>query len=305
MTRVWHSRPKVAFRRYHAGFTLIELLVVMAIIGILTGLLLPAVQAVRESGRRTQCSNHLRQIGLAVLNFESAHRRLPAGITSPTATPYRSMSWLTQLLPHIEQSAMWDQARDDYAFDPVPYVSHLGMRTPVNLFACPSDTDSGIAHYTHQFRLVAHTNYLGVNGTDYKKKDGIFFQNSKIRLAEIRDGQTHTLMIGERPPSPDFWYGWWYAGYGQAASGSPDMLLGVREINDGATHLESCPPGPYQFTRGKRGEPCDTFHFWSYHPGGAIFVMADGSVHFLAFGIDDVFPQLATRAGAEVVSLQD
>ena len=109
-------------------------------------------------------------------------------------------------------------------------------------------------------------------------------------------------MIGERPPSPDFWYGWWYAGYGQAASGSPDMLLGARELNDRATHLEACPTGPYSFTRGKRGEPCDTFHFWSYHPGGATFALADGSVQFLSYNADEVLAQLATCAGSEVVT---
>jgi prepilin-type processing-associated H-X9-DG protein len=207
---------------------------------------------------------------------------------------------LTQILPFADQGPLWDQAREDYAYDPSPYLSHLGMRTPVSLFACPSDPDSGQAHYTHQYRLVAHTNYLGVNGTDYLKKDGLFFQDSRVRLAEIRDGQSNTLMIGERPPSPDFWYGWWYAGYGQAASGSPDMLLGARERNDGASKLEDCPPGPYRYSRGKQGQPCDTFHFWSYHSGGANFALADGSVHFLAFSADEILPLLATRAGGEV-----
>jgi prepilin-type processing-associated H-X9-DG protein len=80
------------------------------------------------------------------------------------------------------------------------------------------------------------------------------------------------------------------------------MLLGARELNDGATHLEMCPTGPYSFTRGKRGEPCDTFHFWSYHPGGAMFALADGSVQFLSYNADEVLAQLATRAGTEVVA---
>ena len=284
------------------AFTLIELLVVLAIIGILIGLLLPAVQAVREAARRTNCGNNVRQIGLALLNFEGTRKTLPPGITGPTATPFRSMTWLTQILPQLEQQNLWDQARTDYAADPNPYISHLAMRTPVSTYTCPSDPDTGVPQYTHQFRLVTHTDYMGVNGTDYKKRDGVFFRDSKIRLAEIRDGQSNTIMVGERPPSPDFWYGWWYAGYGQAASGSPDMLLGARELNDGATHLESCPAGPYSFTRGKRGEPCDTFHFWSYHPGGAMFALADGSVQFLSYNADEVLALLATRAGSEVVA---
>jgi prepilin-type N-terminal cleavage/methylation domain-containing protein len=104
------------------GFTLIELLVVVAIVAIVIGLLLPSVQAVRESGRRTTCTNNLRQVALAVLNFESSYKRLPAGITSPSATPYRSLSWLTQILPFADQGPLWDQAREDYAYDPSPYL---------------------------------------------------------------------------------------------------------------------------------------------------------------------------------------
>ncbi|MFM7562898.1 MAG: H-X9-DG-CTERM domain-containing protein, partial [Planctomycetota bacterium] len=84
------------------------------------------------------------------------------------------------------------------------------------------------------------------------------------------------------------------------AYGSPDMLLGARERNDGASKLEDCPPGPYRFSPGKQGQPCDTFHFWSYHSGGANFALADGSVHFLAFSADEILPLLATRAGGEV-----
>ncbi|HMP79074.1 MAG TPA: DUF1559 domain-containing protein, partial [Pirellulaceae bacterium] len=85
------------------AFTLIELLVVIAIIGILVGITLPAVQMVREAARRTECSDHLKQIGTALANYESSHRRLPPGITSSTAKPYAYMTWLTRILPYIEQ----------------------------------------------------------------------------------------------------------------------------------------------------------------------------------------------------------
>lgn len=287
------------------AFTLIELLVVIAIIGVLVGMTLPAVQMVRESGRRTICLNNLRQVSLGVINYESSHRRFPAGITNPAATPWRSSTWLVQVLPFVEQQNAWDQAHQDYRFDPSPFLSHLGMRTPVSTYACASDPDSGVEHYTHGFRLVASTNYLGVNGTDYTTRDGVFYQDSKTRTADIRDGASNTLLIGERPPSPDFWYGWWYAGFGQGASGSPDMLLGLKEKNDGATHLETCPPGPYFFSKGKKGEACDTFHFWSYHPGGANFGLCDGSVRFVAYTASDVLPHLATRAGSEIGVLED
>ncbi len=157
---------------------------------------------------------------------------------------------------------------------------------------------------------MATTSYLGVNGTDWEAEDGIFYRDSATRFADIIDGTSNTLMIGERPPSPDFWYGWWYAGFGQQGTGSCDMLLGVRERKapplDGIkNYLEDCPDGPYHFETGKPGRQCDTLHYWSYHPGGAIFGFADGSVRFLSYGADEVMPQLATIAGGEVATVPE
>jgi prepilin-type processing-associated H-X9-DG protein len=174
----------------------------------------------------------------------------------------------------------------------------------LNLYQCPSDPNSGQVHWTHNGYLVATTRYLGVNGTNYTTRDGVFYLNSATKMRDITEGTSNTLLLGERPPSPDLWYGWWYAGHGQSGSGSPDMLLGVRERNDppvgGVTnYLETCPPGPYQFIRGRR-EQCDTLHFWSYHSGGANFAFCDGSVRLLPYEVDEVLPQLATRAGGEV-----
>lgn len=287
------------------AFTLIELLVAIAIISILVGLTLPAVQMVREAGRRTSCLNNLRQIGIGLLNYETSRQKLPAGIAAYGATPYSSTTWLAQLLPQVEQQNIWDRAVEDYRYDPNPFLSHMGMRTVVPTYQCPSDPDSGKVSWTHENRLVTTTSYLGVNGTNYHRRDGVFYLNSVTKFRDIGDGTSHTLMVGERPPSPDFWYGWWYAGHGQAGSGSPDMLLGVREVNDpppaGLTnYLETCPPGPFSFMRGKYGQQCDTLHFWSHHPGGANFILCDGSVRFVPYTADTVMPQLATRNGSEV-----
>ena len=287
-----------------AGFTLVELLVVIAIIGILIGMLIPAVQHVREAARRTSCLNNFRQIGLALHNYEGARRRLPNGINSPSATEFASSTWLTQILPFIEQQAVWDDARSDYASTPSPFFDHLGMKRVIPTFNCPSDPSSGVAHWTSDGTgnyVVASTNYLGVNGTNFEAQDGMFYLNSETRFAEVTDGLSNTLLVGERPPSPDYWYGWWYAGYGQGASGSPDMVLGTRELNRGATFLDHCDVGPYHFERGSN-EMCDTLHFWSHHPGGANFVLADGSVKFISYDADPVMPALSTRAGDEVIN---
>jgi prepilin-type processing-associated H-X9-DG protein len=151
---------------------------------------------------------------------------------------------------------------------------------------------------------VGLTNYLGVLGTNLFRNDGVLFEQSRIRLNDITDGTTNTLMIGERPPSPDQLFGWWYAGWGQDKSGSMDLTLGVRERSV-FPGLSMCPQGPFHFQAGDLKNSCDIFHFWSPHPGGAHFAFCDGSVRFLAYSADSIMPALATRAGGEAVGVPD
>lgn len=296
--------------KQRSAFTLIEVLVVIGVIGVLLAMTFPAIQMLRESARRTQCLDQVRQVTLALFCGEAQSAKFPPGVASLDARPFGSSTWLQAILPHMELRSIADQASSDYAYSPSPFHGHTGMWTVVSAFQCLSDPRSDSAQWTHDSRLVATTSYVGVNGTDWEAEDGIFYRDSATRMADIIDGTSNTLMIGERPPSPDFWYGWWYAGFGQQGTGSCDMLLGVRERKAPPTpgvknYLEDCPDGPYRFEAGKPGRMCDTFHYWSYHPGGAIFGFADGSVRFLSYGADEVMPQLATIAGGEVVAVPE
>lgn len=282
------------------GLTLVELLTSISIIAVLIGIALPGVQAVREASRRTACSNRLRQIGIALHSFESAKRHLPSGLTGGNANSFAFSSWLVHLLPQLERYSEFDQASADYQSSSNPFFGHALLQRPLNNFICPADPRTGIAHFTHGNRLVAHTDYLGVGGTNHLAEDGVFYLDSRIRFHDITDGLSNTLMVGERPPSPDFWYGWWYAGMGQAATGSADMHLGVRELKappvDGeTTYLEECSDGPYAFGPGDMNETCDTLHFWSHHPGGAHFAMCDASVRFFAYADEGIVSDLSTR----------
>jgi prepilin-type N-terminal cleavage/methylation domain-containing protein/prepilin-type processing-associated H-X9-DG protein len=284
-----------------AGFTLIELLVVLAIIGLLIGLTLPAVQRVRASAARIQCANNLRQIALALHNYDDVQQSLPAGVSFKNGKdPYPWMSWLTRLLPYMEQPGLWEQAERAFAqdkwFENDP--PHAGLATVVRAYSCPADPRTSQVFLAAGKLRVAFTAYLGVEGKNQLKKDGVLYLDSRVRLSDIKDGLSNTLMIGERPPSPDGRLGWWYAGWGQSQDGSAEMVLGVRER--GVTY--DCPPTASHFGPGSLTNNCDVLHFWSLHLGnGANFAFADGSVHFLPYSADSILPALATRAGGESV----
>jgi prepilin-type N-terminal cleavage/methylation domain-containing protein/prepilin-type processing-associated H-X9-DG protein len=304
-------RPNDGPRR---GFTAVEVLVVIAIIGVLVALILPAVQKVREASSRAQCLDHLRQVGLALHGYHQPNGQLPPGV-SYDAYPYRYMSWHTRLLPFIEQEALWRQAVEDYAADPIPFNPpyHRDMSVILQLYACPSTAET-LRTGTWEGMPVALTAYLGVEGVNLKRKDGVLFANSGVRFADVTDGTSNTLMVGERPPSPDDYWGWWYAGAGQfyvgpsgsVLAGSMDMVLGMQEKNYRVwPDVVDCPAGPYGYGPGKIGNICDVFHFWSRHPGGANFLFADGSARFISYGDSSVMAALSTRAGGEAASLPD
>jgi prepilin-type N-terminal cleavage/methylation domain-containing protein/prepilin-type processing-associated H-X9-DG protein len=290
--------------RARKGLTLLEVLVVLAIITVLLALGVPAVMKARTAADRVGCANNLKQIGVALQNYHDSHSLLPSGIASDRPDqlfPY--MSWLTQLLPHLDDGTLWQTTVAAYQADPWPFDNppHVGFGTPIKVFACPADGRMLDTHEVLSGYQPALTSYVGVLGIAWNDTRGVLFQDSQTRLSDITDGTSNTVVVGERPPSTDFRYGWWYAGYGQAGTGSTDMLLGVNERYLGGGSAYACPPGPYQFQPGDVANECDLFHFYSLHPGGAHFIFGDGSVRFLAYRAAPVLPALATRAGGEVV----
>ncbi len=296
------------WRRSRRGFTLIELLVVIAIVAVLIGLLLAAVQKARFAGYRAQCANNLRQIGLALHHYHDTHKAFPPGVSYKNGTdPYPFMSWNTRLLPFLEQEPLWERARQAFAQQrdvffhnpPHPY------NTVVPVYGCPADSRTLAAGSVRGSTLrMAFTAYVGVEGTNQFLKDGLLYLDSRTRLADVTDGTSNTLLVGERPPSADGVLGWWYAGEGQSKDGSADMVLGVRERNV-SSYGTGCSPGPYEFGPGRVQNQCDVFHFWSLHPGGAHFLFADGSTRLMRYSAAPLMPALATRAGGEPTALPD
>jgi len=284
------------------------LLVVIAIIAVLIGLLLSAVQKVRAAAARVTCQSQLKQIALALQHHHDTKQSLPPGSRSLFTRDFRPYTgWTLEVLPFLEQDALYAEAQQAFRILPVPLANPPHPRDAVvKSFLCPTDDRVQTAKTSLRTNTrVAFTSYLGVSGTVTTIKDGLLYLDSRVPFAAIIDGTSNTLLLGERPPSADLQYGWWYSGVGQRATGSADIVLGVREPNLLPIVTGSpCGSGQYSF-KPARGfsDSCGMFQFWSPHAGGANFAFADGSVRFLTYEAAAVLPGLATRAGGEVVQV--
>ncbi len=291
--------------------SLFELLVAIAVISVLLGLYLAAVQRVRVTATRVTCSNNLKQIGLALHLYHDTDGAFPAGCRPNRPNePMPYLSWRPSLLPYLEQQPLWEVTTNSFRQDRDAFgLNHSARWQLVKVFACPLDprlqTAWDVQTLSGDTIRTALSSYLGVAGTMATAKDGMLFTASRTRITDALDGASNTLLVGERPPSADIVYGWWYVGTGQLNSGQLDSHLGVTERNYFGSLYRGCPREPYSFTAGSFENDCSAFHFWSPHPGGAHFARVDGSVQFLRYEAALIMPALATRAGGEVVSLPD
>lgn len=292
-------------RHSSSGVTLLELLVVLSIIAILIALTAAGVQKVRAASARAVCLDRLRQLGLGLQHMHSQDGRLPAGMTSPDDPKMPFVTWHARILPFIEREAMWRQTVEAFAanrdFLTLPHEPIRSQVVPP--FVCPADHFAqGRAEIPG--RTHAYTSYLGSNGLRSTRNDGVLFLDSKIRLTNITDGTSQTLMIGERSPGgAKGALGWWYAGWGIEKNGEAEVHLGVR-INHAGQYGAGCST-PAHFQARPIADACTPFQFGSVHSGGAHFAFADGSAKFLAYSIDPYLPALATRAGGEAFSLPE
>lgn len=300
-------------RRFAAStraFTLVELLVVIAIIGILVALLLPAVQSAREAGRKTSCVNRLRQQILAAHNYHDRAKAFPPGGARHELEAETGLSWRVYLLPELEEGPLYDE------IDPQPDGGPASWRPQIDmpgLFTCPSlDTSEGgelglqIAHYWGVAGTPRPDNQRAMGLTDTLcgdlHKNGVFYPDSKVRIAQITDGTSHTMAIGERTYNFRAWM------TGATHFGDPTDMM-CSEAANHITYPMNAFHGNWGYWEGDdqapsnadKDLPLNDLFFGSAHPAGLHFAFADSSVHFVQDDLDlQVYQDLATIAGEEV-----
>jgi prepilin-type processing-associated H-X9-DG protein len=307
-------------QRLRGGFTPLEITIVLAVLALLAGLLLPAVQMVRAQATRTVCLNNLKQIGLAFQTYHADNQRLPPSVLQrfgfhappfynltfpPLCAPFNNdslygsyWSWGVFLLPYLDEGDLFRQAR----FLKRPWNQPISSYS-IKTYRCPADQRAE-SNFTNGYN-VALTDYLGVNGTDQFTFDGICAVNRTLTFDQILDGTSNTIMIGERPPSSTGWWGWWAGGMGDwPFMGTCDVILGVAERQYMPNDPFGNPSVPESFRPGALDDPEDghRWHFWSLHPNGAHFLFADGSVKFIRYESRDILKSLATYNGGEIIS---
>jgi prepilin-type N-terminal cleavage/methylation domain-containing protein/prepilin-type processing-associated H-X9-DG protein len=268
-----------------AGMTLVELLVVVAIIGVLVAIMLPAVQAARETARRAQCQNNLRQIGVALQVYHDFRRQLPIGCVdkrTPSSNPAgRQHAWSAELLPHIEESALWQRIDFEAAYD-APINAPAAVE-PVAIYVCPSTVRHAVGRergaVTNPLAANDPTTYGGA-AIDYggiygvaqtsPSANGVFLYDRHVKLSDVTDGTSHTLAVAEDSGRGWLMNGEWINGENIYDVGGPINRQQDNEV-------------------------------WSDHPGGAMALWCDGAVTFLPETMEhSVLRAMCTRAGNEI-----
>jgi prepilin-type N-terminal cleavage/methylation domain-containing protein/prepilin-type processing-associated H-X9-DG protein len=292
------------------AFTLVELLVVIAIVGILVALLLPAAMASRDAARRIQCTDNLKQIGLALLDYHNIHKVFPAGYASNYDSDGNDTGpgwgWASLILPQVEEQAIYKTIHFDLPIeDPNNGVRVANIAT----FLCPTDDAKRVWQAKSRDASgnpvaviceVAAANYVGMYGTTEPgvDGDGMFFRNSKVAMKDVTDGSSHTIAVGERAHQLGnaTWTG---SVTGAFLFPEDDNIVSRPELE----HSSGMVLGHAGEGIGPGAAGGDVNQFYSLHGAGANFLFVDGHVVFLSANMDyKIYLALATRGGGETIT---
>jgi prepilin-type N-terminal cleavage/methylation domain-containing protein/prepilin-type processing-associated H-X9-DG protein len=297
-----------------SGLTLIELLIVLVILAVLAGLLLSGIQMAREAASRARCANNLKEIGLACHAYHDAAGSFPPGYRAchhpnPMATS-PGWGWATYLLPYLEQQALFQQI--DHHL-PIENPVNGARETRVPVYLCPSDPGvpavfpiaDAAGNVITQAAPISYAACLGGGELDEipGPKEGVFYRDSRVRIADITDGTSSTLLIGERA--------WSHAMAPWAGAVNQAVLLGGPSNPWRTSPQAVYPSANFPLVQAKSiNDAADSDgaldDYYSQHPGGCNMLFADGSVRFLRQRADSaVLFALGTRAGGEVVDPSD
>ncbi len=318
---------KVFTRRFERrGLSLVEVLVVISIIGMLMALLLPAVQAAREAGRRNTCKNNLRQIGLALLNHESAFKHFPSGGWGYQwyGDPDRGSGlrqpggWPFAILAFVEHRDLASYGAGQTGSDKLQAVAHMN-ETPVSLYYCPSRRPADAYPFDMQWpprnaalmAVAAKTDYA-INGGDYQlgsgggpqsyaeaddpnyawpdssKGNGVCYFHAMVSIDQVRDGASYTYLVGEKNVAR-----------GGLDSGDDQSLYVGYDLDNTRWTTLGWPPAP-------DGNAPKYEQFGSSHPSVCQFVFCDGSIHEISYDIDpEVHRRLGNRQDGQIIREQD
>ena len=297
--------------RRHRGFTLIELLVVIAIIGVLLGLMAPAVVRVREMASRMKCENNLKQIGMALHNYHDRYNGFPPGYQTFVDPNNNDLGpgwgWAAFLLPDLEQEPLYRSIRFDLQIsDPANAAARVAE---LSIFTCPSEVTGGpftvVDANGNPICQVGPSNYVAMNGvlgvtSDAGDNNGAFIRNHHMRMAEILDGLSQTLVVGERASNMSR-VTWTGAVAGGIVPAQRYPTLAAQLANaEGAPALVLAHGSRYHIPNDNLVFDADATS--SFHIGGVNFLFGDGSVHPINNGIDGlVYEALLTRAAGDLV----